>query len=203
VTNAIIRKRISTRHGPFRVDEVQLQVQRRDGTYQDQERVSFERGDSIAVFVHRLDIDAIVLARQFRYPVLANVDEQSDGMIIELPAGILGEGETPHQAATREVAEELGYELKGLEHIATFFVSPGGTSERVVVFYAAVERGPQSTGGGLAGEGEDIEQVILPVNDFIAKIKSNEIRDGKTLLAGFWFAVRRSGNRKNGGSQSF
>jgi nudix-type nucleoside diphosphatase (YffH/AdpP family) len=194
-TKAIVRKRSSTRHGPFRVDEVQLQVQRRDGTYQDQERVSFERGDSVAVLVHRFDIDAIVLARQFRYPVLANVNEQSDGMILELPAGVLKEGETPQQTAVREVDEELGYTLKGLEHIATFFVSPGGTSERVIVFYAAVEGSPQAAGGGLAAEGEDIEAVTLPVADFIAKIDTNEIRDGKTLLAGFWFMVRHAGNR--------
>jgi nudix-type nucleoside diphosphatase (YffH/AdpP family) len=194
-TKAIVRKRSSTRHGPFRVDEVQLQVQRRDGTYQDQERVSFERGDSVAVLVHRFDIDAIVLVRQFRYPVLANVNEQNDGMILELPAGVLKEGETPQQTAVREVDEELGYTLKGLEHIATFFVSPGGTSERVIVFYAAVEGSPQAAGGGLAAEGEDIEAVTLPVADFIAKIDTNEIRDGKTLLAGFWFMVRHAGNR--------
>jgi nudix-type nucleoside diphosphatase (YffH/AdpP family) len=194
-TKAIIRKRISTRHGPFRVDEVELQVQRRDGTYQDQERVSFERGDSVAVLVHRIDVDAVVLARQFRYPVLANINERGDGMILELPAGILKEGETPQQAAAREVDEELGYTLKGLEHIATFFVSPGGTSERVIVFYAAVEGSPQTAGGGLAAEGEDIEVITVPVADFIAKIKSNEIRDGKTLLAGFWVMVRQAGNR--------
>ena len=188
---AIVRKRSSTRHGPFRVDEVQLRVQLQDGTYQDQLRVSFERGDSVAVLVHRVDVDAVVLTHQFRYSVLANADERSDGVILELPAGMLKDGEPPHQAATREVAEELGYDLKVLEHIATFFVSPGGTSERLIVFYATVEGDPRGVGGGLATEGEDINVVTIPVKDFLAKINSNEIRDGKTLLAGYWLMTGR------------
>jgi ADP-ribose pyrophosphatase len=191
LAKVIIGKRSSTKYGPFRIDEVQLRVQRRDGRYQDQLRWSFERGDSVAVLVHRLDTDAIVLARQFRYSVLASADEQSDGMILELPAGSIKEGEPPHETATREIAEELGYELKALEHIATFFVSPGGTSERIIVFYATVVGEPRGAGGGLAEEGEDIEVVALPVGDFIAKVSSNEIRDGKTLLAGYWLAAAR------------
>jgi ADP-ribose pyrophosphatase len=191
LTRAIIRKRSSTKFGPFRIDEVQLRVQRRDGTFQDQARVSFERGDSVAVLVHRLDTDDIVLTRQFRYSVLANTEERSDGTILELPAGMLKEEEPPHRTATREVAEELGYDLKALEHIATFFVSPGGTSERLIVFYARVEGEPRGAGGGLAEEGEDIEVVALPVGDFIAKVNSNEIRDGKTLLAGYWLMAAR------------
>jgi hypothetical protein len=69
----------------------------------------------------------------------------------------------------------------------------GGTSERILVFYAAVEGEPHDAGGGLAREGEDIEAVTLPVKDFIAKINRNEIRDGKTLLAGYWFIARRGG----------
>jgi ADP-ribose pyrophosphatase len=191
LTKVIIRKRSSTRYGPFRIDEVQLRVQRRDRSYQDQVRWSFERGDSVAVLVHRLDTDTIVLTRQFRYSVLASADEQGDGMILELPAGMVKDGEPPHTTATREVAEELGYELKALEHIATFFVSPGGTSERIIVFYATVEGEPRGAGGGLAEEGEDIERIALKASDFIAKVHSNELRDGKTLLAGYWLAAAR------------
>jgi ADP-ribose pyrophosphatase len=189
LTKVIIRKRSSTKYGPFRIDEVQLRVQRRDGSCQDQVRWSFERGDSVAVLVHRRDTDTIVLTRQFRYSVLASADEQSDGMILELPAGMVEDGEPPHKTATREVAEELGYALKALEHIATFFVSPGGTSERVIVFYATVEGEPRAAGGGLPAEGEDIEVVSLKAGDFIAKVYSNEIRDGKTLLAGYWLSA--------------
>jgi nudix-type nucleoside diphosphatase (YffH/AdpP family) len=189
--NVIIRRRKSTPFGPFRVDEVDLQVQRQDGTYQELKRVSFERGDSVAVLVHRRDTNAVVLARQFRYPALANREERSDGFIVELPAGIVDDGETPYQAAEREVAEELGYNVTNLQHVATFFVSPGGTSERILLFYAMVDGPPQSAGGGLSSENEDIQVLTVPVDEFVEKIKRNEIRDGKTLLAGYWFVASR------------
>lgn len=43
----------------------------------------------------------IVLQRQFRPPVNA--------ICIEIPAGLVDEGETPEQAAIRELHEETGY----------------------------------------------------------------------------------------------
>jgi hypothetical protein len=74
--NFVIRKRKSRPFGPFRLDEVDLRVRGRDGTHQLLKRVSFERGDSVAVLVHRIDTDSIVVARQFRYPALANSGEK-------------------------------------------------------------------------------------------------------------------------------
>ena len=183
----IIKKRRSTPFGPFRMDQVDLLVRRRDGTDQKLKRVSLERGDSVAVLVHRLDTGSIVLARQFRYPALASAGEKSDGWIVELPAGVQDAGEAPRNTAKREVAEELGYRLLSLRHIATFFVSPGGTSERVLLYYATARGRPHGDGGGLAAEGEDIQVVTVPVQKFVRMIKNNVIRDAKTLLAGYWF----------------
>jgi len=193
--NVVIRKRKSRPFGPFRLDEVDLQVRRRDGTRQRMKRVSFERGDSVAVLVHRIDTDSIVLARQFRYPVLANAGERSDGIIVELPAGVQDKGEAPRRTARREVAEELGYRLLTLRRITTFFVSPGGTSERILLYYATARGRARSRGGGLADEGEDIEVVTVPVPKFIEMIKRNTVRDGKTLLAGYWFMQDRKSKK--------
>jgi nudix-type nucleoside diphosphatase (YffH/AdpP family) len=189
--NVVVRKRKSTPFGPFRIDVVDLQVRRRDGISQKIKRVSFERGDSVAVLVHRLDTHSILLARQFRYPAFANSGERGNGMILELPAGVREKGETPRRTAAREVAEELGYKLLTLQHIATFFVSPGGTSERILLYYATARGRPNSDGGGVAAEGEDIEVMSVPVRKFIEMIKGNSIRDGKTLLAGYWFILQR------------
>ena len=47
--------------------------------------------------------------------------------------------------------------MERLEPVASFFVSPGGSSERIVLFCALVsEAGRKSAGGGLASEHEDI-----------------------------------------------
>jgi ADP-ribose pyrophosphatase len=53
----------------------------------------------------------------------------------ELPAGLIDEGETPLEAAKRELAEEV--QLTGdLELITQFYTSPGFTDEKLYVFEA-------------------------------------------------------------------
>jgi ADP-ribose pyrophosphatase len=53
----------------------------------------------------------------------------------ELPAGLIDEGETPLEAAKRELAEEV--QLTGdLELITQFYTSPGFTNEKLYVFEA-------------------------------------------------------------------
>lgn len=191
--SVIIRRRKVTPFGPFKLEEVNLEVERRDGSREDIERINFERGDSVAALIHRLDTNEIILVRQFRYSVLANAGEASDGMLVEIAAGIIDPGETPYQAIRREVVEELGYELVNLQHVATFFVSPGGTSERNLVFFATVQGPPMKPAGGISAEGEDIETVVLPFDLFIDKIRANELRDAKTLLAGYWLLSQKRG----------
>ena len=41
----------------------------------------------------------------------------------------------------REIEEEIGYRVRksALKRIGMFYVSPGGTSERIVLFYARVK----------------------------------------------------------------
>jgi ADP-ribose pyrophosphatase len=184
-----VKRRKSTRFGPFRIDEVTLQVAGSDGSQAELERLNFERGDSVAVLVHDVARQEVVLARQFRYPVLANAQERGNGWLLELPAGGIDEGEDAEQAARREVQEEVGVKLASLEKIATFFVSPGGTSERNILFYATTSE-DTGAGGGLASEGEDIEIVRLPVRDFLNRCLANTIRDAKTLLAGYWLQAK-------------
>jgi ADP-ribose pyrophosphatase len=53
----------------------------------------------------------------------------------ELPAGLMDDGETPLEAAQRELAEEV--QLTGdLELITQFYTSPGFTNEKLYVFEA-------------------------------------------------------------------
>ena len=69
---------------------------------------------------------------------------------MELVAGIVEPGEDPEQAMRRELLEEMGYEALALTHISTFYVSPGGSSERVILYCADVDsRGRVAEGGGL------------------------------------------------------
>ena len=58
----------------------------------------------------------------------------------------------------RELVEELGYECDRLVPISAFYVSPGGSSERVFLYYAEVDASDRAgDGGGVPAEGEAIE----------------------------------------------
>lgn len=61
-----------------------------------------------------------------------------DLAVLEMPAGMIDAGETPAQAASRELAEETGIIVapESLRKIAEYFPSVGGTTERMTAFFA-------------------------------------------------------------------
>ncbi|MFW0107924.1 NUDIX domain-containing protein [Rothia sp. P7181] len=71
----------------------------------------------------------ILLIRQYRHPVRAN--------LWEIPAGLLDvAGETPLEAAQRELAEEAFLRAKQWDTLMEFYNSPGGSTETCRVFLA-------------------------------------------------------------------
>ena len=130
-----------------------------------------------------------MLVNQFKYPTY----QKGPGWITETMAGMIDDGEDPETAARREILEETGYSPRRLEHISTFYLSPGGTSERIVLYYAEVDDRKTSMGGGLAEEGEDIVNVELSVEDALAQVSSGEIADAKTIIAILWLKDRLAG----------
>ena len=173
----------------FKVEEAYLQFEQFNGKMSPLvRRFSLERGNSVAVLVFNLNNNKLVLINQFRYPTY----ESGHGWIIEAIAGIIDPGETPEEAARREVNEETGLSISSLEHIATFFPSPGGSSEQIFLFYSEVsgETAIHNNSGGLANEGEDIMSLELSLEDALGKISSGEIIDAKTIIGLYWLENR-------------
>ncbi len=172
----------------FRIVRAVLSFRRFDGRMAaPQTRISFERGDSVGVLLHDPDADVVVLVNQFRYPVYESLESEDDprrAWILETVAGVKGEDDAP-AVANREMLEEAGYRVDGpLEPMGVFYVSPGGTSERIHLFLGRVDHlEPDERGGGLEDEGEDIQVVALPFARAMEMIESGEIRDAKTIIA--------------------
>ncbi len=107
--------------------------------------------------------------------------------LLELPAGTLEEGETPLEAARRELAEEAGLTGGEWREAAVFYTTPGFCRERITLFVAeGVERGEPRPDAG-----ERFELVRWPVAEIGERL--GEIEDGKTL-AGLLLYLRGTGD---------
>lgn len=173
----------------FKVRVAMLRFERTDGAMSDTvRRLSLERGDAVGVLLYHTEREQLLLVEQFRYPTLSR---GGDGWVVEIMAGMVDEHESPESAARRETREETGYELESLVPISTFFVSPGGSSERVFLFYGEVSEASRSgEGGGLASENEDIALRTFSKRDLAEALRAGTLQDAKTVIAAMWFAAR-------------
>jgi nudix-type nucleoside diphosphatase (YffH/AdpP family) len=168
----------------FKVDEAVFCYERFDGEMSGPvRRLCFDRGDSVAAIVFNRDRQNVILVEQFRYPAF----RKGDGWTVELVAGVIQVGETAEVTLRREVREEIGYTIDRLHPIANFFLSPGASSERIMLYCAEVTNaGKIAAGGGLAEEGEDIRIVELSLSELRQQLDQARIRDAKTLVGTMW-----------------
>ncbi len=152
---------------------------RNDGVWQTQAREAYDRGDGVAILPYNRAAGTVILIRQFRYPAYSN---GYDGLLIEAPAGLLDDAE-PEARIRKEVEEETGYRVADIDQVFACFMSPGAVTERLHLFVAEYDRGMRvGAGGGVEGEGEDIEVLELPFAEAMAMVASGEICDAKTIM---------------------
>ena len=169
----------------FKVEEAHLRFEQFNGKMSRQiRRLSLERGDSVAVLVYNTTTEKIILINQFRYPTY----QHGDGWITETIAGMVDHVEGPEETARRETQEETGLSINAFEHIATFYLSPGGSSERIFLYYSQVsgEQAKYESTSGLLHEGEDIKVIELSLQAALQKIRAGEIMDAKTIIGLYW-----------------
>jgi ADP-ribose pyrophosphatase len=103
-----------------------------------------------------------LLIRQPRVPIGKHV--------IEFPAGLVDQGETPEQAAIREMKEETGYDGKLIRVSPVISKSAGLTDESAVIVEVEVKGAKK--GKDAMEETEDIESLWVSVKDFF-KLSQN------------------------------
>jgi nudix-type nucleoside diphosphatase (YffH/AdpP family) len=178
----------------FKVDELWVAHEQKDGSMSvAQRRLVFERGDSAAVLIFNAERECLVLVEQFKVPALLgrcrDDPATSDGWIIETVAGMVESNETPEASARRETLEETGYRIGRLQPIGRFFCSPGGTSERIFLYFAEVSDRDRIAGGGGIDD-EDIRVLHLPVTEVFERLARGAIEDTKLALAACWLQQR-------------
>ena len=174
--------------GFYKLDRAVLRHERYDGTMSEPiTRLNVVRPDAVGVLLYNREQDTVVLVEQFRYSAYVN---DGPGWILEIVAGLLDKGRTDAVSVARaELLEEAGYQVKDLEYLTTFYLSPGGSSERLHLYLGYVSRGDRvGAGGGAAGEQEDIRVVELPLTEALEMVQRGEICDAKTIIALLWLA---------------
>jgi ADP-ribose pyrophosphatase len=161
----------------LRVDDVRLPSGRSSV------REVIEHPGSVAILPITADGD-ILLIRQYRYAVGREM--------LEIPAGLLEPGETPEEAARRELREETGHDAGELRRITSCFPAAGFSNERQTRFLAT-NCTPVTHE---ADPDEGISQVRMPLSELDERLASDDelFQDGKTGFALLWYAwtIRRA-----------
>jgi ADP-ribose pyrophosphatase len=112
----------------------------------------------------------IALVRQWRYVI--------NRYSLEIAAGRIEKGQTPEEAARRELEEEIGFRAQTLQKVSEFLVAPGYCEERIYTYLATdLEPAAQHL-----DDDEEIEVVHMPLDEAIAKVHSGEIDDAKSII---------------------
>jgi ADP-ribose pyrophosphatase len=112
----------------------------------------------------------VALVRQYRHA--------AGEYLLEIPAGTLEKHESAEIGAARELEEEIGVQAGKLEKLTEFYVSPGFLTEKMFVFLATDLSETQQNLE--ADELLTVERFTFP--ELFKKIRSNEIRDAKTMV---------------------
>ncbi len=126
-------------------------------------------GQSVAVIPLRGR--EVLLIKQFRAPV--------GDWILEVPAGRVEPGESPEDAARRELIEEVGYEPTKLTKLSSLYMSPGYSDEVLHVYLA---EGLRFVGSN-PEPGELIEVVSLELSEALATVLEKPVADAKTVAS--------------------
>lgn len=149
------------------------------------EFVTRPNASAVVAIVAVTDQQEIVLVEQYRLPV--------DSMVIELPAGLVGDQDDKNEprieAAARELEEETGYVASGLK-ILMEAPSSAGMSDEIITFVIA--DGLRRTGPGGGVDNEKIIVHTIPLTEVDGWLNDQQSAgkqlDPKVFSALYWIS---------------
>jgi ADP-ribose pyrophosphatase len=118
--------------------------------------------------------DQMLLVRQYRHPLGR---EQWEAV-----AGGMNPGETPQEAAVRELREETGYRAHRVERLWSAYSAPGFCDE--LLHFCLVEG--YDIGEAEPDVDEEITVGIFGIDELWRMIRADELPDAKTQVAVLW-----------------
>lgn len=127
--------------------------------------------DAVAILPVDRDGNAY-LVRQYRPAI--------ERTVLEIPAGLIDDGEKKEEAVVRECEEETGWVPESLQFMITYAHAMGYSTGYISLFLGTNLR---ETGRIHLDASEHLEPVVMPFQELISLVEKNEIVDPKTILA--------------------
>lgn len=135
------------------------------------------RGKNAAAVLPVDDEGKIVFVRQYRHAVRE--------MLLEIPAGVIEEGEDPLEGVKRELAEETGNIAGKLEFVCELYPTVGYCSEKIYLYFASELTPCQQC----LDPDEFIEIERYTPEEAVEMIRDGRIKDAKTAAAVFAYQM--------------
>lgn len=131
-------------------------------------------GHSVVVIIPLNTDRKVILARQFR--------PGPEKVLEEIPAGAIDEGETPEQAARRELQEETGYVAGSMKYLGEMYRD--GYSNMTIHVFIATDCTLHKDGQKLE-ENEHIEVDLISIDRLIENAKKAKMIDIGAVFMGY------------------
>ncbi|MCI8764483.1 MAG: NUDIX hydrolase [Lachnospiraceae bacterium] len=125
------------------------------------------RRESVVVMVRKGD--QLLLTENYRYPI--------EKVQLEFPAGEIEKGETPFQAAEREVYEETGVRIQCQPATFSFYPSNGLSDQRIHIVFG------EYMDGELNPQYEIMKCFWMDEKEWKGRLALGEITDAASLIA--------------------
>lgn len=193
-TDVEILEQKTVYQGHFRLERLKLRYRLFDGNWIGPiYREVFERGEAVGILLFDPERNQLVLIEQFRAGIVTKTENP---WILEIVAGVIDPKESAEQVAERETLEETGLAVHNLFFISRYWVSPGGSTERISLFCGQVNASLAKGIHGLASEGENIRLHVLDVKEAYKLANNGKIDNAITIIALLWLQQNETSVRK-------
>ena len=121
----------------------------------------------------------IILVRQYRFA--------ADIISLEIPGGVIDDGEEPETAIVRELQEETGYSFESCELIATLYPNPATSTNKTFTYLLK---------GGIKSHAQHLdEHEILNVEEYtieeVKQLLKDNMIDQALHVAGLYYGLMK------------